>query len=88
MYLEQSVATLKQQLASMGISGAIPAHALNAGVGSSSQSETDARLQELIEENERLKTEIQRLRARVESMGGSAASGGSSSRSSTGGQHH
>ncbi|KAG9034367.1 hypothetical protein FS837_002226 [Tulasnella sp. UAMH 9824] len=88
-HLEQSVASLKQQLASMGISGAIPAHALNGGTSSSpvSQSETDARLRELVEENERLKAEIQRLRARVESMGGSAASGGSSSRSSTGGHH-
>ncbi|KAG8969372.1 hypothetical protein FRC05_001111 [Tulasnella sp. 425] len=69
----------------MGISGAIPAHALASSSSSGSPMENDARLRELVEENERLKTEIQRLRAKVESMGGSAAS--ASSRGSTGGHH-
>lgn len=68
----------------MGISGAIPAHALAASSSSGSPMENDARLRELVEENERLKSEIQRLRAKVESMGGSASA---SSRGSTGGHH-
>lgn len=52
----------------MGISGPVSLQAVNNDDATAEQNE--ARLRALVEENERLKTEIRNLRARIESLGG------------------
>ncbi|KAG8906375.1 hypothetical protein FRB99_007059 [Tulasnella sp. 403] len=70
--LEKSVATLKSQLQAMGISGTPSANPANSDALAA---QNDARLRILVDENERLKNEIQALRARIQSMSSPASAG-------------